>query len=190
MPFFAITGSAARTIRYHFGTAAMGALVISVCRLLRSVLGIGNTGRSCGPCACLRCLCLCCIEDYLRRFNRNAYIMCAVHGKGLCVSAAKAYHLIMRNCLRYIATDTVTWLVFFSSKMLLASATGAAAYFYYSRYSIIHIFFPVVGLSIGSFFIFDVFFSVYSVAVDTLVLCARKFCRRNEAASTALSITC
>lgn len=90
------------------------------------------------------------------------------------MSAVKAYHLIMRNCLRYIATDMVTWLVFFFSKLLLASGTGVAAYFYYRQYAIIHIFFPVIGLTIGAFFIFGVFFSVYSVAVETLMLCARK----------------
>lgn len=175
VPFFVLTQAVGRTLRYHTGTAALGALIITLCRYVRSLLGVGSSGNGCGPCMCLRCLCLCCLEKFLRRFNRNAYIMCAVHGKGLCVSAVGAYQLILRNCLRYIAADTVSWMVFFFSKMLLACATGTAAYFYYKSWSVLHIFLPVLALTFGAFYIFGVFFSVYSVAVDTLVLCARKY---------------
>lgn len=171
MPFFALLSSARRTFRYHIGTAAVGSLLNHSCRLIRPIFGVRMTKNSFSPCMCGGCLCFVSFREYLRRFNGNAYIMCSMNGKGYNDSALDAYQLILRNCSRYISTTLVSRLVFCCTKLLLACATGAVVYLYYG----IHIVAPLFGLTYGAFFILRLFFSVYSTAVDTLVLCARKY---------------
>lgn len=44
----------------------------------------------------------------MKFLNRNAYIMCAIHGKNFCSSAKDAFNLLMRNVLRVFALDKVS----------------------------------------------------------------------------------
>lgn len=171
VPFFTLASSAVRAFRYHIGTIALGSPIILICSGICSLLGIGIARSGCGLCMCFRCCC--CLgrfKEFLRRFNRNAYIMCSMHGNEFCTSAVDAYHLIFRNWSAYNSTDFVLGLVFFVSQILLACATGAFVYFHYSVHSIM----PILCLIFGAFYVFQQFFAVCSIAVDTLLLCARE----------------
>lgn len=173
VPYYIVAISAARSAIYHTGTAAFGALLITICTILRIITNRHTSGE-CGLCGlCLRCL-FAWLTDFLKRFNRNAYIMCALHGKGLCASAIDAYKLIFRNVLRYIATDVVTKIVFVFSKLFLTCAAGALCWIYFSNhYRTVPV--SAVGiLIVGVYLITSEFFNVYTIAVDTLMLCARK----------------
>lgn len=81
----------------------------------------------------------------------------------------------MRNFLRVIALDQVTDFLFFLTKLLVTIGTGATAYLYFtndaSRPELHYIAVPVTIVMIGTYLIASVFFSVYSMAVDTLFLC-------------------
>lgn len=170
--FFALLSSARRIFRYHVGTAALGSPIIYICSCVCSLLGIGIVRSGCGLCMCFRCCCLGCSQAFLRRFNRNAYIMCAIHGKPFCASAMDAYQLVFRNCSHYYPNSFVSGLIFFLSKTCLACATGAFVSFCYSFHSIIM---QWLSLIFGAFYIFRQFFAVYAIAIDTLLLCARKY---------------
>lgn len=100
--------------------------------------------------------------------------MCALHGKGLCASAIDAYKLIIRNVLRYIATDMVTNIVFMFAKLILTCVAGVLCWVYFdNHYKTVPVY--AVGiLIVGVYLIASEFFNVYSIAVDTLMLCARK----------------
>lgn len=166
------------SVKYHLGTLAFGSAIITMCRLLRMLFGVGGKQNSCSPLMCFRC-CLGCMEKFLRRFNRNAYIMCAMHGKSLCASAMDAYQLILRNVLRYVALDWVTSIVFGLSKLLLAMGSGVIAYAVFNNDKLSDaersvIFIPSCVLAASAYLIADAFLSVYAMAVDTLVLCFRK----------------
>lgn len=179
IPPNALTSAFVTSSKYHLGTIAFGSLTITICRVLRIIFGIGARDNGCSPMMCLRCF-LSCIEKFLRRFNRNAYIMCAMHGRPLCASALSAYQLILRNVLRYVALDTVTGIVFGMSKLLLAGGTGAIGYACFYDDSLDEeekkmIWIPVFVLALGTFFISSVFYSVYAMACETLVLCFRKW---------------
>lgn len=174
VPYFVMTMSATRSVIYHSGTAAFGALLLTVCRVLRMIVNARSSGGAC--CAlCLSCL-LSSLEDFVKRFNQNAYIMCAIHGKGLCASALSAYQLIFRNILRIMATDVVTSIVFGFCKLFLAVGAGCFGWIYFSKqnFFLVSPVFPVFLLVVGGYLIGSAFFSVYSIAVDTIVLCARK----------------
>lgn len=169
--FFAYASSASRAFRYHIGTIAFGSPIIYICSCVCSLLGIGIVRSGCGLCMCFRCCCFGCSQAFLRRFNRNAYIMCAMRGKPFLGSAMDAYQLVLRNCSHYYPNNFVSRLIFFLSKTCLACATGAFVSFYYSFHSIMQ--WP--SLIFGAFYIFRQFFAVYAIAIDTLLLCARKY---------------
>lgn len=57
------------------------------------------------------------LERLLKFMNRNAYIVCAVYGKGLCSSASNAISLIVRNALRVLVLNKVG-IVFCSDAIL------------------------------------------------------------------------
>lgn len=170
--------------RYHLGTLAFGSLIITICRLIRVCLEYidqklkkyDNDLTKCLLC-CMKCF-FWCLETFLRFLNKNAYIMCAIHGKPFCTSARDAFNLLMRNVLRVVALDKVTEFLFFLTKLLVTVGMGAATYFYFSDERSMHqlhyVYVPVTVVMIGTYLIASVFFGVYSMAVDTLFLCFRK----------------
>lgn len=186
VPFFTLTGAFYRTIRYHLGTLAFGSLIIAICRMIRCILEYvdhklkkyDNAVTRAILC-CLRCF-FWCLEKFLKFINKNAYIMCAIHGGNFCSSAKDAFNLLMRNFLRVIALDKVTEFLFFLSKVLIAVGMGAVTYMFVTsqnqegqlHYNLV----PVLLVGLGAYLIATVFFGVYSMAVDTLFLC---FCKLN-----------
>lgn len=99
--------------RYHLGTLAFGSLIITICRIIRVILEYidhklkkyDNPVTRAIMC-CMKCF-FWCLEKFLRFINRNAYIMCAIHGKNFCASAIDAFNLLMRNILRVFVLDKV-----------------------------------------------------------------------------------
>lgn len=100
--------------RYHLGTVAFGALIIAIVRVIRVILEYidHKLKKFDNPFTrCLMCFCKCCfwcLESFLKFINKNAYIMCAIHGKSFCTSARDAFSLLMRNIVRVVVLDKVT----------------------------------------------------------------------------------
>ncbi|XP_059489067.1 choline transporter-like 2 isoform X2 [Neocloeon triangulifer] len=196
VPFYTVTSAFFRTIRYHMGTLAFGSLIITICRIIRMILEwidhklkkYPNNGFARGILCCCKC-CFWCLEKFLRFLNRNAYIMCAVHGKNFCNSARDAFFLLMRNVVRVVVLDKVTDFLLFLGKLLIVSAMFAQWFCIMSGklpFAIEHIptlnyyMVPVFVITIGSYFIASVFFNVYAIAVDTLFLCFLEDSERND----------
>lgn len=181
VPFFTLSNGMARTVRYHLGTLAFGSLIVAICRIIRVILEyidqklkkFDNPFTKAIMC-CMKCF-FWCLEKFLRFLNKNAYIMCAIHGKNFCGSAKDAFNLLMRNFLRVVALDKVTEFLFFLSKILISGCMAALAYlFFTSKYTTIELNYhlvPVFLIAFGTYMIATVFFGVYSMAVDTLFLC-------------------
>lgn len=95
------------------GTLAFGSLIITICRIIRVILEYidsklkkyDNAVTKAIMC-CLKCF-FWMLESFLKFLNKNAYIMCAIHGKHFCASAKDAFNLLMRNFLRVVALDKV-----------------------------------------------------------------------------------
>lgn len=181
VPFFTLTVGFGRTVRYHLGTLALGSLIVTICRIIRVCLEYidhklkkyDNAFTRAIMC-CLKCF-FWCLEKFLRFMNKNAYIMCAIHGKHFCGSAKDAFNLLMRNFLRVVALDKVTEFLFFLSKVLVTLGMGALTFFYFdselNKQTLHYNLVPVIIVMIGTYLIASVFFGVYSMAVDTLFLC-------------------
>lgn len=185
VPFFTLTRALGRTVRYHLGTLAFGSLILTICRLIRVVLAYiqkkletyDNIVTRAILC-CMQCF-FWCLEKFLMFLNKNAYIMCAVHGTNFCGSAKDAFELLMRNVLRVFALDQVTSFLFFMAKLLVTLGVGATMYFYLDSnlagvVQLNYKFVPPIVVMFGTYLISTVFFGVYSMAVDTLFLCFRK----------------
>ncbi|KAJ6641805.1 Choline transporter-like 2 [Pseudolycoriella hygida] len=190
VPFFTLTVGLGRTIRYHLGTLAFGSLIVAICRMIRVALEYLDHKLKKYDNAFVRAILCCmkcffwCLEKFLKFINKNAYIMCAIHGKNFCGSAKDAFNLLMRNVLRVFALDKVTDFLFFLSKLLVTLGMGAATYFYlespHNTHRLHYNLVPVIIVMIGTYLIASVFFGVYSMAVDTLFLCFLEDCERND----------
>lgn len=190
VPFFTLTKSICQTSFYHLGTIAFGSLILAICRLIRLILEYIDRKLKKYDSSVTRAI-LCCmkcffwlLESFLRFLSQNAYIMCAIHGKNFCSSAKDAFNLTMRNFLRVVTLDKVTDFLFFMSKLLITGGAGVATYFFLlNNPSIIRLHYnavPTTIVAIIAFLVTSVFFSVYSMAVDTLFLCFLEDIERND----------
>ncbi|XP_078143714.1 choline transporter-like protein 5-A [Centroberyx gerrardi] len=190
--------SFSRAIRYHTGSLAFGALILSVVQLVRVILeyleqklrGADNMVARFILC-CLKC-CFWCLERFIRYMNRNAYIMVAIYGKNFCTSAKDAFFLLMRNVVKVAVVDRVTDFLLFLGKVLIAGGVGVVAFFFFTRkipviqeeVPILNYYWvPLLTVVIGSYLIAHGFFSVYAMCVDTLFLCFCEDLERNDGSS-------
>ncbi|XP_029931336.1 choline transporter-like protein 5-A [Myripristis murdjan] len=190
--------SFSRAIRYHTGSLAFGALILSVVQLVRIILeyldqklrGSNNMVSRFILC-CLKC-CFWCLERFIRYMNRNAYIMVAIYGKNFCTSAQEAFFLLMRNVVRVAVLDRVTDFLLFLGKVLIAGGVGIVAFFFFTRKipviqeevpTLNNYWVPLLTVVAGSYLIAHGFFSVYAMCVDTLFLCFCDDLERNDGGS-------
>ncbi|OAF67812.1 Choline transporter-like protein 2 [Intoshia linei] len=197
IPTFPLLGSAWRAFRYHIGTMAFGALIIAIIQMIRIFLeyldqklkSLTNPVARFIMC-CLKC-CFWCLEKFMKFINKNAYIMCAIYGKNFCVSAKNAFFLIIRNILRVVVVDKVTDFVLFISKIVVTAGMTTLAYFLFNGQLfdlnlliagifLNYFFIPVIIVAIGTFIVASLFFSVYSMGVDTLFLCFLEDLERHD----------
>ncbi|XP_066580138.1 choline transporter-like protein 4 [Amia ocellicauda] len=197
IPALPLTASFFRTLRYHVGSLAFGALILTIIQFIRIVLEyIDHKFRAAqNPCArflmcCLKC-CFWCLEKFIKFLNRNAYIMIAVYGKNFCVSAKNAFMLLLRNIVRVVVLDKVTDLLLFFGTLLVVGGVGVLSFFFFSgriqlpndtfrAETLNYYWVPIITVVVGSYLIAQGFFSVYSMCVDTLFLCFLEDLERND----------
>uniref|UniRef100_A0A8C5BQ89 Choline transporter-like protein n=1 Tax=Gadus morhua TaxID=8049 RepID=A0A8C5BQ89_GADMO len=197
IPYFPLSSAFIRTLRYHVGSLAFGALILTLVQIVRILLEyIDHKTRSAqNPCArflmcCLKC-CFWCLEKFIKFLNRNAYIMIAVYGKNFCVSAKNAFFLLMRNIIRVVVLDKVTDLLLFFGKLLVVGGVAVLSFFFFSgriplpgetfrSENLNYYWMPIITVAIGSYLIAHGFFSVYNMCVDTLFLCFLEDLERND----------
>ncbi|XP_063972715.1 choline transporter-like 2 [Diachasmimorpha longicaudata] len=184
--FFTVTMGFWRTVRFHLGTIAFGSFLITVCRIFRLVMEYlqSMSDSPTGGCAaCIRCFIPCLLallERFVKFMTGNAYIICAIYGKGLCDSAEVALGLVMRNILRTsILNQIVSW-VLLAGKVLVTCMMVAIAWCHYRNQDDQFWWAPTLLVGVGTFLVASVFFSVHSMAVDTIFLCFLEDSERND----------
>ncbi|KAF7662110.1 hypothetical protein LDENG_00245720 [Lucifuga dentata] len=197
IPTFPLSAAFIRSLRYHVGSLAFGALILTLVQIVRMILEyIDHKTRSAqNPCArfllcCLKC-CFWCLEKFIKFLNRNAYIMIAIYGKNFCVSAKNAFMLLMRNIIRVVVLDKVTDLLLFFGKLLVVAGVGVLSFFFFSGRILLpgsnfrsetlnYYWMPIITVVVGTYLITHGFFSVYNMCVDTLFLCFLEDLERND----------
>jgi len=175
-----------RTFRYHLGSLAFGSLILTAIRMVRVLLewveeklkrhGVAdNPGVKFVMCCC-KC-CLWCLEKFIRYMNRNAYIMTAVYGYSFCKAGRKSFKLLISNAVRAGTLDKVTDFILFLGKLIIVALVTVAAYFSLENSTDLfaaelnYKLAPLIVIPIITYAIASCFFSVYSMAVDTIFLC-------------------
>uniref|UniRef100_A0A673LRN7 Choline transporter-like protein n=1 Tax=Sinocyclocheilus rhinocerous TaxID=307959 RepID=A0A673LRN7_9TELE len=197
IPTFPLIQSFMRALRYHVGSLAFGALILTLVQIVRIILEYldHKFKEAQNPCTrfimcCLKC-CFYCLEKFIKFINRNAYIMIAIYGKNFCVSAMNAFSLLMRNIIRVVVLDKVTDLLLFFGKLLVVGGVGVLAFFFFSgriqtpgttfeTAALNYYWMPIITVVFGAYLIAHGFFSVYNMGVDTLFLCFLEDLERND----------
>lgn len=178
------------TTFYHLGTLAFGALVLSICRMIRYVLDaiekkvkLYQNALTKAIICCMKCF-FWLLENFLRFLNRNAYITCAIHSTSFCASSRKAFALITQNILRMYAVDKVSDFLFFLSKLLLTGCTSFATYIFLIMYpNVVKVYYPLVPVILVvclAYVMADVIFNTYAMAVDTIFFCCLEDYNEND----------
>ncbi|KAL3184063.1 hypothetical protein MRX96_006174 [Rhipicephalus microplus] len=195
VPFFAVLHGLWITVRYHLGSVAFGSLILTIVRVIRIVLEYideklkkyDNEFTKC-LLRCCKC-CFWCLEKFLKFLNKNAYIMIAIYGKNFCTSAKEAFKLLMRNVVRVVVLDKVTDLLLLVGKLVIVGIVAVPTFLVFSRKvdalnnhlpELNYYMLPILTISVGAYIIASSFFSVYSMAVDTLFLCFLEDCERHD----------
>ncbi len=165
---------------YHAGTAAFGSLIIAVVETISAFLAyiqrrVNQTGGRVAEViiCCLQCV-MCCLENFLKFVNKNAYIQCAIFGNNFCFSAREAFFLILRNAARLGTLTVICGVVTFIGKVFIAIVTGGISYVVLDRYVPVEILNPAgpaILITIVAYCIGSSFMSVLSMAVNTLLHC-------------------
>ena len=135
-----------------------------------------NAGVKCVMCFC-KC-CMWCLEKFIKYMNRNAYIMTAVYGYGFCKAGRKSFELLVKNAVRAGTLDRVTDFILFLGKIIVVAAVTIITYFLLEQNDSLFMakelnykWVPLIMVMVGTYSIASCFFSVYSMAVDTIFLC-------------------
>ncbi|CAF1292237.1 unnamed protein product [Adineta steineri] len=187
VPCSSLFSSLIRALVFHMGTIAFGSLIIAIVKVIRTILEYferkvkDKTGKvaKCLFCCC-RC-CLLCLEKFLKFLNRNAYIITAIYGSGFLTSARRAFRIIISNPLRLLVIDKTCDFLIFLGKLCITAGIGILAFFFFTHRiaqaanyvpELHYYFIPLLLIILGTYIVASCFFSVYSMAVDTLFICA------------------
>mmetsp|Transcript_5580 Transcript_5580/g.8197 ORF Transcript_5580/g.8197 Transcript_5580/m.8197 type:complete len:658 (-) Transcript_5580:1234-3207(-) len=180
------TGTVVQSIRqsmwYHMGTAAFGALIIAIIQTIRAIVtyiqkkieGIDGDNKAVKCVACCCQCCFACLEKCMRFINKHAYIQTAIFSTNFCESAKNGFLLILRNFARIGAVAFVSEVVVVIGKVFIAAATGTLAYIFMERdisHKVESVIGPVVVVMILTYVVATLFFSIFSMAVDTVLQC-------------------
>ncbi|XP_064199610.1 choline transporter-like protein 1 isoform X4 [Anguilla rostrata] len=178
LPLTPILSSVFRLVRYHLGTVAKGAFIITLVKIPRFILMYIHNQLKGKENACARCMlnacicCLWCLEKCLNYLNQNAYAATAINSTSFCTSARDAFVILVENALRVAAINAVGDFVLFLGKVLIVSCTafaGVMALNYQRDYTVWVL--PLIIVCLFAFLVAHCFLSIFEIVVDVLFLC-------------------
>ncbi|KAM6952132.1 choline transporter-like protein 1 isoform 1-T1 [Lycodopsis pacificus] len=178
LPVTPIMSSVLRLVRYHLGTVAKGAFIITLVKIPRLFLMYIHNQLKGKENACARCLlktcicCLWCLEKCLNYLNQNAYAATAINSTSFCTSARDAFVILVENALRVATINAVGDFVLFLGKILIVTSTAFAGVLllnYQRDYA--EWLLPLIIVCLFSFLVAHCFLSIFEIVVDVLFLC-------------------
>ncbi|XP_041942283.1 choline transporter-like protein 1 [Alosa sapidissima] len=178
LPVMPILTSVLRLARYHLGTVAKGAFIITLVEIPRLILTYIHTQLKGKENACARCMlkacicCLWCLKKCLQYLNQNAYTATAINSTSFCTSAQDAFIIMVENVVRVAVINTVGTFILFLGKVLVVSCTafvGVLTLRYQQEYTVWVV--PVIIACLFAYLVAHCFLSVYDMVVDVLFLC-------------------
>lgn len=192
-----VMSSMKTTIRYHFGSIALGAFIVAVIQMIRIYLEYLDQKtkklQEANPLLkyvmyCIK-YCMWYLEKVMKFINRNAYILVAVKGTNYCSSALAAVKLILNNALRMAAVNTVGDSMLLVGEICVAAMCGVVGFLMadlpmftdptkatYLASPLL----PVLACILIGFSVATVFFGVYEMAIDTVLLSFCEDCKMHN----------
>ncbi|XP_030050188.1 choline transporter-like protein 1 isoform X2 [Microcaecilia unicolor] len=170
LPFTPILASINRLLRYHLGTVAKGAFIITLVKIPRMILMYIHSQLKGKEGACTRCMlkacicCLWCLEKCLTYLNQNAYTATAINSTTFCTSAKDAFVILVENALRVAAINTIGDFVLFLGKVLIVCSTGFVGVLllnYQRDYTVWVL--PLIIVCLFAFLVAHCFLSIYEM---------------------------
>ena len=171
-----------RVTRYHLGTLAFGALIITIIRMMQGFVQYikKKTEKAQNPFTkCIFCIVTCCLkccECIFNRINKNGFIFTSIYGTAFCYSSYQSLHLILENLGKtFLMTGISKYTEQFGRFIISLLNTGIAllvmkynTYYYNNLGSYL---FPSIIIFIVSYIISALFMMVFDVGVETIFLC-------------------
>lgn len=116
----------------------------------------------------------------LEMVTRNAYIIIAVKGTGFASAGRRAFRLIRDNFASLAVVNLIAEVVLFLSKVFVACAAAFICFWFLDtrdefqdggEYEISSSWLPVLLTMIFAFAVASGFFSIFDMAIDTVLVC-------------------
>ncbi|XP_063911226.1 choline transporter-like protein 1 [Zophobas morio] len=164
------------TIRYHLGTISAGSLIITILSIIRAAAELARDNVDDASVAivilyyCLLC-CVACIEEIADYLAKKAYIITAMHGKGLLNSGTRAVRLICMFLLDLVMVDQFSYLMVNGAAMVILLITlGIGFAMHLNDWSDYFIFLIILGVYLISTILYF-YFSLLNASIETTFLC-------------------
>jgi len=174
-----VVWKAVKTVfRYHLGTVAFGSFIIAVIQFIRYLMkyfekqaGAQKNRVMVLVLKVLQC-CIWCFEKCVKFLNKNAYIQTALMGTNFCTSAKKAFHLILRNILRFGTMAVLGNVIYGIGFVCITVGTTTLGYlFMRAMHPDVSPFMPLICFAFVSYVVAKLYMSVFGLAVDTCLQC-------------------
>lgn len=199
MSNFPVLVSMKNTFIFHLGSIAFGSLIIAIIQFIRWVLeyldkktrNIQEANKMAAwAMSCVKC-CMWCLEKIVAFINKNAYIMIGLKGTNYCVSAGRAIALLIMNAMRLITVNIIGDVLLTLGKIAVAAGCGLIAFgiadlpYYrdraqYPETALSSPIFPVALSILIAYVCAEIFFSVYDMAIDTIMLAFCEDCEKHD----------
>lgn len=175
------------SLRYHLGSIAFGALILAIVWTVKLVLlaviayvedlkkkGVENKVLS----MVLKCL-LCavgCFERIVKFISELGFAQVAITSHNFCTSCMEAMALVMSNPMKFGLMHSMGSVITFIGKVFTSALSAFIGYILLNRDAVVSakirsqvpiiVLFAIVGYAIAA-----VFYCLYGIAADTIILC-------------------
>lgn len=169
----------------HLGSIAFGSLLVALLDMIRIVLKYLSDKLNKEPKGeeesqgfCAAC-CGCCVgffEKFLKFVNRHAYIQIAMTGEGFCQATQDAFHLLLRNAVRFGMVHGLANIFLFFGQLLVAITSTLLGYVIITNADsfteeLISPVTPTIFFFLSSYMVAHIFLSVYGISADAIIHC-------------------
>eukprot|EP00485_Elphidium_margaritaceum_P013143 CAMPEP_0202693860 /NCGR_PEP_ID=MMETSP1385-20130828/7876_1 /ASSEMBLY_ACC=CAM_ASM_000861 /TAXON_ID=933848 /ORGANISM="Elphidium margaritaceum" /LENGTH=668 /DNA_ID=CAMNT_0049349607 /DNA_START=44 /DNA_END=2050 /DNA_ORIENTATION=+ len=173
-----------RVFRYHLGSLAFGAAIITIIRVIRAVVTYiqakvtaSNPNNPLIKClfCCVQC-CLKCCQFVFDRVNKESFVFISIYGTPFCYSAYTAFKILVHSMGRTVMVEGVSkYTELFGRVSVAALNTGIAVlvlkYLPYYQDTVSSYLVPAVVIFTMTYMIAAVFMMVFEVGVESIFLC-------------------
>ena len=164
------------------GSIAFGALIIAICEFIRALFNYYRkvmTGRIWSN-KLMKCLfwttkyLIDCINRVIKFITKHAYIQMALTSSNFCMSAWKAFVMILSNAGRFAVATILGWIFIFIGKVAIISSTVIVGYIIITNVNeidknISSPFFPCIVFGLIAYLISTIFLTIFGFAMDVIL---------------------